>query len=54
LVIDLDATGDDGKANQLRKDTQAAMQKRLGMEHPETIQMSMGKRGDCDIELPAS
>jgi len=50
--LDLAATGAKAEAAELRKDTLERMRRRLGPEHPEIASFELGRRAECDIELP--
>jgi hypothetical protein len=52
LAFDLDATGAKAEAAELRKDTKERMRRKLGPEHPETVNMERGRRAECDTEVP--
>ena len=54
VALDLDAAGDTIRASVLRKDTLERLRRQLGSDHPETIDVSLERRADCDIEVSAS
>ncbi|MET7424606.1 FxSxx-COOH system tetratricopeptide repeat protein [Dactylosporangium sp. NPDC005555] len=54
VVLDLGSTGADAQANQLRHETLNRMRERLGPEHPEMINTSLGRRMEHDIEVTAT
>jgi hypothetical protein len=51
-ALDLEAVGRHEEASRLRADTFERMRRKLGPEHPETVNMERGRRAESVIEVP--